>query len=562
MAEGITGFDALPPPPAGDGSGRRPDLDDDLPAPARLGLAAVALLMLLGHGAAAMVSIALSREPGSVANVWYANALAVVLLVRQAPARWPLLLACAGLANAAVNRWWGDGWPMIGLLLLPNLLEMALAAWLLRRAGLTQAPLRTPAVLLRVLLHGALLPQLLAAMLVVVLLGLRGAPDAWLVGLTWLEGSTIGAVSVLPFGLAIAPHPWRALAAILADLRAMLMLPLAVGLTLLCLATMPYPFVYALLPLMVAAMLLDGSAVALLTLAVSLTIAVALGTGVLLPPPATAEWQLGLVYLAVAAVLVPALLLCSAVCAWREDHARLRQRTAQLEQAHAGLRQFVHAASHDLREPLNAITQFNALVQADHGAQLPAPARDWLALVSREAARMRSVLDDVLQYAQVQRLALPPPGPVALDALLAQVLSGLPVPQQACVQVAPLPVVAGHAPSLNLLFGHLLGNALKFVAPGVAPEVRVYARAQHGWAAVVVADRGIGIAEDAQARLFKPFQRLQRHADYEGTGLGLAICAQVVAALGGDITLHSRPGQGTRVQVRLPLWTGAAGDAA
>lgn len=559
MPEPITGFDALLPPVARDGADIHPaDGPDDETAPARLSLVTLVLLMLLGHGSAALVSIALSREPGSVANVWYANALAVVVLAHQAPRRWPLLLACAGLANVAANRWWGDDWSMIGLLLLPNLLEMALAAWLLHRGRLTRGPLRAPAVLLRVLLHGAVLPQLAAAVLVALLLGWRGVPDAWLVGLTWLEGSAIGAVSVLPFGLAIAPRPWRALAAILADLRAMLMLPLAVGLTLLCLATMPYPFVYVLLPLMAAAMLLEAAAVALLTLAVSLTIAMALGTGVLLPPPATAEWQLGLVYMAVAAVLVPALLLAAAVSAWRDDHRRLRQRTAQLEQAHAGLRQFVHAASHDLREPLNAITQFNALVQADHAAQLPEPARGWLALVGREAARMRNVLDDVLQYAQVLRLELPPPAPVALDAVLAELLAGLPPSQQACVRVAPLPVVAGHAPSLNLLFGHLLSNALKFVPPGSLPQVSVRAVVHDGWAAVVVADHGIGMAEDAQARLFKPFQRLQRRADYAGTGLGLAICQQVVAALGGDIRLRSRPGQGTRVLVRLPLWAGAA----
>ncbi|MDT7834602.1 sensor histidine kinase [Aquabacterium sp. OR-4] len=546
-------FDLLLPPPADAaaaevGGGFPDQAEPAWPLPALL------LLLVLGYGAAAMLSIALSREPGSVANVWYANALAAVLLVRQPLRHWPWLLAGAGLANMVANGWWGDGWSLIGLLLLPNLLEVALAGWLLRRAGLTHAPLRTPAVLLRVLLRGALLPQLVAATLVGLLFRVLGRPDAGLVALTWLEGSAIGAVSVLPLGLSLARQPWVVLGDMLRDTRALVLLPLAVGLALLCMASMPYPFVYVALPLIAAAMLLDSAAVALLTLVVSLTVATALGTGVLLPPPATAEWELGLVYLAVAAVLVPALLLSAAVTAWRADNNRLRQRSAELEQAHAGLRQFVHAASHDLRGPLNAITQFNALVQADHGAALPEQARVWLAVVDAEAVRMRGLLDDVLQYAQVQRLSLPPAVAVPLDAVLASRLAALPPPLRACVQVAALPVVAGHGPSLELLFEHLLANALKFVPPGCPPQVRVLAAVHEGWATVSVIDQGIGMAPDAMARLFKPFQRLQRHADYPGTGLGLAICQQLVTALGGEIVLRSRPGQGTRVLVRLPLW--------
>ncbi|MEK8052335.1 ATP-binding protein [Ideonella sp. DXS22W] len=553
MAEPITGFDALPPPP---GQPDEPAADEAGPG-RRLRLIWQCLLLALGYGAAAMLSIALSREPGSVANIWYANAVAVVVLLRQPVAHWPALLLAVGLANVAANRWWGDQWSTVLLLAVPNLLEVALAAWSLRRLRLPAEPLRAPMSLLRLLLHGAFLPPLAAAVLAAVLLGWHGAREPWLVGLTWLEGGTIGAVSVLPLGLALAPAPWQALGRVANDLRAMLMLPLAVGLSLVCLAVMPYPFVYVLLPLLAAAILLDMTAVALLTLSVSLTIALALGTGVLLPPPTTAEWQLGLVYMAVAAVLVPALLLASAVAAWRDDHARLLQRSEQLERAHAGLRQFVHAASHDLREPLNAITQFNALVRDDHGGRLPPDARDWLGRVASEAQRMRAMLDEVLQYAQVQRLSLPPPQAVALDTVLAEVLSALPAAQRAAVRLSPLPVVAGQQGLLVQLFAHLVGNALKFVAPGQAPEVSVRALARDGWAAVVVADHGIGIAEADLPRLFQPFQRLHRRADYPGTGLGLALCQQVVMAHGGDITLRSRPGQGTRVLVRLPLWAAA-----
>jgi signal transduction histidine kinase len=107
------------------------------------------------------------------------------------------------------------------------------------------------------------------------------------------------------------------------------------------------------------------------------------------------------------------------------------------------------------------------------------------------------------------------------------------------------------------LFDNLLGNAVKYVAPGVRPRVDVRARTDDGpgdgdWAEIRVTDNGIGIPEDQRELVFETFHRVQRDG-YQGTGLGLAICRRIVERHGGSI--HAEPGpdgHGTTMVVRLP----------
>lgn len=517
-----------------------------------------------GYLGLALLSILLSRASGLPAGIWYANALATVVLARAPWRQWPLLLALALSANAAANLLCGDPWHQVLAFLAPNGLEIVLAAAGVRRAGLADSPLRSLPALLRLLLLGAVLPQAASALLAAALFQALDLGPALAVAQIWFEGGAVGAIAALPALLVLAGQPragWRALAG---DLRLWLLLCVALAVTLLCLAHVPFPFVYLGLPLLVAAMLLDMPAVALGVLATSVTASAALAGGVLVPPPFTSAWQHGFLYLAHAAAVTPALLLAAAVGSLRDHHARLLERQRALGEANQALQQFAHMAAHDLREPLNTIAQFTGLVLQDHAPRLPEDAAQYLRLVRRETERMRLLLDDVLQYSQVQRGELPPPRPVALDGALDQACQALAARLRdsgAVLRRAPLPVVRGHAPLLALLLQNLLDNALKFVAPGAVPEVEVGARLGEAggtpsvW--LTVADHGVGIAADGQARLFRPFQRLHPRRDYPGTGLGLALCRQIARVHEGEIAVDSAPGEGARFTVRLPLWTGA-----
>ena len=104
------------------------------------------------------------------------------------------------------------------------------------------------------------------------------------------------------------------------------------------------------------------------------------------------------------------------------------------------------------------------------------------------------------------------------------------------------PRVAANEAALTQCVSNLLGNAVKFVAPGVIPHVRVWAE-QHGeQVRVFFQDNGIGIEKEAHEKIFTIFQRLSNH--YEGTGVGLAIVQRIVHRHGGRVWAESRPGEG------------------
>jgi len=538
------------------GDGRSRSSGPDLPRSLLLGAACAGL---------AWLSIGLWRESGQVASLWFANALGCAALAQWRPRRWAAPLAAVALGLWLANRVWGVGAAEAGVYALANVAETALAALLLRWQGLQQASLRSPGELMRLLLLGGVLPPLVGASLAVLGQGLLQPSPTLADWLPWFMGSVVGAVALLPLALLLMGQPWPRLQPALSDPRLAWVLPLAMGLSLLCMAQLRFPYIYVQLPLVLCALLLRVPAVALASVLVAACMAVAEATGAFVPPPVLGLWEQAFVRLAPAGVLLPALLLATVLAQLREQQARLQERSQELEHANQGLRQFVHMASHDLREPLNTVTQFTDLVLSDHGHQLPGASRQWLGLVQREAGHMRSLLDDVLEFSQVQRNELPPPVPVDLNGVLAAVQQQLaPVwaQRQARLHCAGLPVVKGHPAQLALLLRHLLDNGSKFVPPGRQPVLHLSCHTDAGWACLQLQDNGIGIAAADLPRLFKPFQRLHLRRDYDGTGLGLALCRQVVRLHGGRIALDSAPGQGTQVQVWLPLAPGQTGDEA
>ena len=139
------------------------------------GLAAVYCLF-------AVAAILLARQPGSVASVWFANATGIALLAHRAHARWPALLAAAACANVAAHWMVGDTLALSLSFFPASLLEIAVGAWLLQRSGPVERFAEDTGQLLRVLLAGALLPQLLGATvsaLTLQLLGLQRFALAW-----------------------------------------------------------------------------------------------------------------------------------------------------------------------------------------------------------------------------------------------------------------------------------------------------------------------------------------------------------------------------------------------
>jgi light-regulated signal transduction histidine kinase (bacteriophytochrome) len=119
------------------------------------------------------------------------------------------------------------------------------------------------------------------------------------------------------------------------------------------------------------------------------------------------------------------------------------------------------------------------------------------------------------------------------------------------IQAEPLPSVQADASQLAQLFQNILGNAIKFAAPGRAPAVRISAQSQGSEWVFSIADKGIGIEMEFAEQIFLMFKRLHSRSAYAGTGIGLAICQTIVDRHGGRIWVESAPGQGATFKFTL-----------
>ncbi|WP_377810309.1 CHASE3 domain-containing protein [Azospirillum sp. A29] len=234
---------------------------------------------------------------------------------------------------------------------------------------------------------------------------------------------------------------------------------------------------------------------------------------------------------------------------------RVEERTAGLLEANRQLDAFAHTVFHDLRGPLRAVEGFTQAAREDLGDGLLEAACGHLQRVMAAAERMDDLIGDVLAYSQLQQGQFSVEC-VDLDRLLWNALADLGAVIQASgaeVNVArPLPVVLGNATALRQVVENLLTNAVKFVAPGTVPRVRVWAECRPAVVRLWIEDNGIGVAPEHQSRIFQPFERLHGADAYEGSGVGLGIVWTAIGKMGGRCGVVSSVGAGSRFWIELP----------
>lgn len=229
------------------------------------------------------------------------------------------------------------------------------------------------------------------------------------------------------------------------------------------------------------------------------------------------------------------------------------ERTARLQETVHELEAFSYSLSHDMRAPLRAMKGFSEVLEAEYGPQLGGDGSMYLRRISAAAGRLDQLIQDVLAYSRVvrERVKLTP---VDLDKLVRQLVDENPALQspKAMIEVrSPLHPVLGHEAYLMQVMANLLYNAVKFVAPGKQPRVRIWTELTDAEIRLYVQDNGIGIPPEARGRLFGMFQRFHHDASYEGTGIGLAIVRKAVERMGGTVSVVSEPGQGSTFCIQM-----------
>lgn len=237
------------------------------------------------------------------------------------------------------------------------------------------------------------------------------------------------------------------------------------------------------------------------------------------------------------------------------DVLELRRITRELGESNEQLARFAGQVSHDLRNPLTALSGFLELA-TDSPEMVNAPqAARALARAESAADRMTSMIADLLDYARLGG-ARPKRSAVDLEEVVRAVVEDLHtalVDSGARVSVDTHVRVIGDPTLLRVLVQNLVANAVKFsAASGVTPyiEVRASSLSGGGWR-LTVDDNGPGIAPEQRERVFDLMERGGAE-EVEGLGIGLSTCQRIVDAHGGHIGIDDSPLGGACVWVMLP----------
>lgn len=239
----------------------------------------------------------------------------------------------------------------------------------------------------------------------------------------------------------------------------------------------------------------------------------------------------------------------------------------QLVHSNEELAQYAYVASHDLQEPLRKIQVFSGMLESKH--ELTPGSQELVNKIRQSAARMTQLIRDLLEFSRLLH-SDKHFQPTDLNGIVAAVRSDFELisrEKEAVFSVATLPKVQAVSLQMNQLFYNLIGNALKFTRPHVAPHITIEAtpistceaaksvahplmRAQYY--RIAIRDNGIGFDDQYADHIFEVFKRLHGRDAYPGAGIGLALCRRIAANHNGALYTESTPGEGATFYLVLP----------
>jgi signal transduction histidine kinase len=244
----------------------------------------------------------------------------------------------------------------------------------------------------------------------------------------------------------------------------------------------------------------------------------------------------------------------------RREHEELKRTVmiererafTQVKNANAALQQFAYVASHDLQEPLRAVTGCVQLLQRKYSGKLNHEADPLIGMIVDGCARMKEMIAGLLAFSLAGRsenLERVDAG-AALQQAIAQ-LSLIILESKAEIIYRDLPTLCFAKVQFVQVFQNLVGNGIKYRGDAT-PKIEVSALRQDEAWIFRVADNGIGFEQEYAEKIFEIFNRLHTREVYQGTGIGLALVKRIIELRGGRIWAESTPGRGSTFFFSVP----------
>jgi len=223
----------------------------------------------------------------------------------------------------------------------------------------------------------------------------------------------------------------------------------------------------------------------------------------------------------------------------------------KLSAANLNLSDLTYVAAHDLKTPVRAIGSLASIMSMDYSDKLDEEGKKMLKLLVGRSERMNELLDALIEYSQVGRFNFEKER-VDLNELVKKTIEEIAPPQN--IEITSenrLPVIRCERQYIMLLFKNLIDNAVKFMDKPKG-QIKIACFEKNGFWRFSVADNGPGIEQKYFARIFRPFQTLNRRDEVETAGVGLALIKKIVDMYDGAVWVESQPGIGSTFFFALP----------
>jgi signal transduction histidine kinase/HAMP domain-containing protein len=237
-----------------------------------------------------------------------------------------------------------------------------------------------------------------------------------------------------------------------------------------------------------------------------------------------------------------------------ELEQRVDRRTNELQLANRELETFSYSVSHDLRAPVRAIGGFAQMMMEDHGADLDEEAQRKLNIILGEARRMGLLIDDLLAFSRLGRQSMEPVD-LDMEAMARAMFERLKAQAKDChaeLRLDALPPVTADRALVDQVWANLIGNAIKYSSKRAQPVVEIGGITDGRENIYYVRDNGAGFDPRYKAKLFGVFQRLHDANEFAGTGVGLALVQRIVLRHHGRVWAEGQVDKGASFYFALP----------